>query len=73
MNRGIALNQLDVRVQLCREKLKRCGLLTKKLDSNQLVSLLASFFESYIEADNDYLFPITMLGKFEKEGDGKND
>lgn len=72
MNREIALNQLDVRVQLCREKLKRCGLLTRRLETGQLVSLLASFFESYIEADNDYLFPMTMLGKFEEKGDDAN-
>lgn len=65
LNREIALNQLNVRAELCREKLKRCGLLTARLNSEQLVSLLASFFESFIEAEQNYFFPITMLEKFE--------
>ena len=67
LNREIALNQLNVRVQLCREKLKRCQLDTRRLNCRELQGLLASFFGSCIESDNDYLFPVTFLKKFKEE------
>ena len=70
-NREIALNQLDIRAQLCQEKLKRCQLETKRLNSKELQGLLASFFDSCLETGNDYLFPITLLEKFEGEEECK--
>jgi len=70
LNKEIALNHLNVRVELCKEKLKKCGLMVQRLDDNQMFSLLASFFDSYIEAKNDYFFPMTMLEKF---GEIKNE
>lgn len=70
LNREIALNGLAVRAKLCQEKLARCNLFSERLNSAQLTSLLASFFESFVEAENNYFFPITMLEKFgEKEVD----
>ena len=64
LNKETALNQLDVRVKLCIEKLKKCSLITQRLNSEQLVSLLASFFGEFVEAQNDYFFPLTLLGEF---------
>jgi len=54
---------LDVRTEQVMHKLNRVGLSNRRLHTDQLVSLLASFFEGYIEVDNDYLMPITLLGK----------
>lgn len=68
LNRETALNQLNVRVELCAEKLKRCELHSKRLNDKQLLSLLASFFDSFIEAENDYFFPLTLLEKFNEKG-----
>ena len=67
LNREIALNQLDIRVKLCMAKLKNCGLFVERLEDNQLTALLASFFDSYIHAENDYFSPVTMLSKHQEE------
>ncbi len=56
--------EMDIRTNLVKEKLSTIGLKTRQLNTNQLVSLLASFFEGYIEVENDYLFPMTMLDKY---------
>lgn len=63
--------QLGVRAKLCAEKLKKCGLVTKRMETNELVPLLASFFEGYIESGNDYFFPLTLLEKQEEESDAE--
>ncbi len=65
VNNELALNQLGVRLKLCGEKLTRCGLVCGRLDSAQLVALLASYFEDFVVAGSDYLFPVTMLEGFE--------
>jgi len=70
-NREIALNQMNVRVQLCQEKLKRCQLETRRLNDRELQGLLASFFDSCIESESDYLFPVTFLKKFKEEKECK--
>lgn len=64
---GQSLKQLDIRASLCQQKLKKCNLLTRRLNTEELVSLLASFFHGFIEAQNQYLYPATMLKKFEEE------
>ncbi|MFC2174974.1 PrgI family protein [archaeon] len=56
--------EMEVRTNLVKEKLNAIGLKTRRMTTNQLVSLLASFFEGYIEVENDYLFPMTMLDKY---------
>lgn len=48
------LEQLKIRVKLCQEKLKNCNLATKRHSSSELVSLLASYFEGFIEVENEY-------------------
>ena len=65
MNRSNALNQLSIRAKLCEGKLKKCGLFVKRLDDEQILPLLASFFDSYIHASDDYFSPMTLLKKFE--------
>lgn len=60
------LAQLEIRVNVCREKLKRCNLFSKRLNSTELVSLLASFFEGFIEAQNEYFSTLTTLKEGEK-------
>ena len=62
-----ALKQLDIRTMLCQQKLKKCNLLTRRLNTEELTSLLASFFHGFIEAQNQYLFPATMLKEFEEQ------
>jgi hypothetical protein len=70
-NKEQALKQLAIRVKLCQQKLKKCNLLTKRLNTEELVSLLASFFHGFIEAGNGYLFPLTMIKRFEKENEAR--
>ena len=67
LNKEISLNQLDVRAELCTEKLKRCGLFVKRLNNEKILSVMGSFFDSYIETENDYFSPMTMLEKFSGE------
>ena len=66
-NEEQVLKQLEIRAELCRQKLKKCNLLTRRLNTQELVSLLASFFNGFIEAQNEYFFPITLLEKFEEQ------
>lgn len=58
-------SQLDIRVKLCQEKLKACNLTTKRLNTNELVSMLSSYFEGFIENTNQYLTTLTMLNQME--------
>ncbi|VVB74669.1 PrgI family protein [uncultured archaeon] len=58
-----ALNQLSIRVTLCQEKLKNCNLVTKRLSTNELVSMFSSYFEGFIENGNEYQSVITLLEK----------
>lgn len=67
----IMQSQLNVRIKVCQEKLRKCNLLTKQLNSQELVSLLASFFEGFIEAQNEYFFPTTTLQENEKTEETK--
>jgi len=67
LNQEIALSSLNNRVSLCAEKLKACGLFVRRLEDNDLFGLLASFFDSFIEAKNNYFFPLTLLEEFLEE------
>jgi len=63
------LDQLDIRVKVCQDKLKRCNLLSNHLNTQELVSLSASFFEGFIEAQNDYFAHVTTLKESEKNAE----
>ncbi len=57
------LEQLDIRVKLCQDKLKNCNLISKRLSTNEMVSLLGSYFEGFVEAENEYQQALTQLHK----------
>ena len=57
------LTELEIRVTLCQEKLKSCNLMTKRLSTNELVSMLSSYFEGFIENGNEYQTMMTLLEK----------
>jgi len=63
-DKGKALSELNARIELCSGKLKKCNLLSKRLSSNELVSLLASFFNGFVEAKNDYFYPLTLIEEY---------
>ncbi|VVB76113.1 PrgI family protein [uncultured archaeon] len=56
-----ALNQLSIRATLCQEKLKNCNLTTKRLSTNELISMFSSYFEGFIENSNEYRSVLTFL------------
>lgn len=58
------LRELDQRVRLIQERLGYCGLVSFRLTSSSLVSLLMSYFETYIEVGDDYLSRITVYKSF---------
>jgi len=64
-NQKYVLSQLDIRVTLCQEKLKACNLTTKRLTTNELVSMLSSYFEGFIENGTEYLSMLSFLEKKE--------
>ena len=56
--------ELEQRVQLIQERLGYCGLVSFRLTTSSLVSLLMSYFETYIEVGDDYLSRITVYKSF---------
>ena len=72
-NKETDLRQLDIRVKLCMDKLQNCKLTTKRLSTNELVSLLSTYFEGFIEVGNEYMSMLTILERRDKnEGIAKN-
>ncbi|MFH1224193.1 MAG: PrgI family protein [Candidatus Diapherotrites archaeon] len=70
LNSEIALNQLAIRAKLCQGKLKACNLSTRRLGTGELTSLLASYFEGFVEAGGDYVSAVTVLDEFGKAKGG---
>lgn len=60
-NETAQLEELEIRVKLCMQKLSNCNLATKRLSTNELVSLLSTYFEGFIEAENQYQSMLTIL------------
>jgi hypothetical protein len=58
---GQMLGQLEIRATLCQEKLKSCNLITKRLNTQELVTMLSSYFEGFIENGADYQSLISIL------------
>lgn len=56
-----ALKALRVRTDVCQEKLRNCNLFTKRLSNNELVTLLAGYFDCALEAKQGYLSKVTTL------------
>lgn len=65
------LRELDERVKIIQSKLGNCGLVSYRLNTNQLISLLMSYFEGYVEVNEDYLWRVTVCQSFFNER-GKN-
>src|SRR3989344_2355930 len=61
-----ALQELAERIEHCQEKLKNCNILTKRLETNELLTLLSSFFEGFVEEGNDYFSTLTLLEEGEE-------
>lgn len=58
------VKDLNLRVQLIQERLGYCGLIAIRLTNSQLISLLMSYFEGYVEIGDDYLSRITVYKLF---------
>lgn len=63
------LKRLDERARIVQLKLGNCGLTSYRLNSNQLVSLVMSYFEGYVEVNEDYLWRVSVCQSFFKERD----
>lgn len=61
------LKRLDERVRIVQAKLGNCGLTSYRLSSNQLISLVMSYFEGYVEVNEDYLWRVSVCQSFFKE------
>ncbi len=58
------VKELNLRAELIQERLGYCGLVAIRLTNNQLISLLMSYFEGYVEIGDDYLSRITIYDSF---------
>lgn len=63
------LIELDERVKITQSKLGNCGLTSYRLSTNQLISLVMSYFEGYVEVNEDYLWRVTVCQSFFKGRD----
>ncbi|MDD3159989.1 MAG: PrgI family protein [Candidatus ainarchaeum sp.] len=60
-----SINQLNIRTTLCQDKLKNCNLTTKRLNTQELTTMLSSYFEGFIENGIEYQSILTILQKGE--------
>lgn len=67
--KDVFLAELGERVQIVQSKLGNCGLTTQRLNTNQLISLIMSYLEGYVEVNEDYLWRISVAESFFKERD----
>ena len=58
-----ATSQLEIRAKLCQDKLKNCNLSTKRLQTNELITMLSSYYEGFIENGTEYQSMMTILEK----------
>lgn len=63
------LRELEERVRIIQSKLGNCGLTSYRLSTNQLITLIMSYFEGYVEVNEDYLWRVTVCESFFKERD----
>ncbi len=62
-----SLKRLEERVKIIQTKLGNCGLTSYRLNTNQLLSLVMSYFEGYVEVNEDYLWRVSVCKSFFKE------
>src|SRR3989344_1597688 len=67
LNKEHAVNQLDARVKLCQEKLRKCGLTVKRLATEEINRLLSSYFEDTGKRKRaDWLKPTYLKNEFNR-------
>ncbi len=64
--------ELDDRVSIIRQKLLNCGLITRRLTTNELISLFMSYFDAYVEVNEDYLSRIVVAKSFFEKKEAEN-
>jgi hypothetical protein len=65
--------ELDDRVSIIRQKLLNCGLVTRRLSSDELISLFMSYFDGYVEVNEDYLSRIIVAKSFFKKKEAEHE
>ncbi len=69
--------ELADRTSIMQQKLANCSLVSRRLSTNELISLYMSYFDGYVEVDEDYLSRVVVAKSFfEKKGgeaDGQED
>ncbi len=58
------IKELNLRAEIIQERLGYCGLITIRLKDSQLIALLMSYFDNYLEVGDDYLSRITVYSLF---------
>ena len=53
--------KLEYKVEVCVEKLGKCGLKCRRLEDSSLITLYSSYLGGYVEVGADYLSILTML------------
>ena len=64
--------ELDDRASIIRQKLLNCGLITRRLTTNELISLFMSYFDAYVEVNEDYLSRIVVAKSFFEKKEAEN-
>ena len=65
LNKEYAFNQLDSRVRLCMEKLRKCGLTAHRLPTEEINQLLSSYFEDTGKKKRaDWIKPTSVKNEF---------
>ena len=65
--------ELDGRIAIIQQKLATCSLFSRRLPTNQLISLYMSYFDGYVEVNEDYLSPIVVAKSFFAQKGGEKD
>jgi hypothetical protein len=63
---------LEYKSEICIEKLAAAGIMARRLEEGQLISLYASFFGGHLETDADYLSIVSLLQLSEEEKTERN-
>lgn len=67
-----SMKRLSERTDLIRSKLAQCGLDSRRLTTNELISLYNSYFDGYVEVNEEYLDRYSVAKKFFFEKEEKN-
>ncbi len=65
--------ELSDRTIIIQQKLQECGIATRRMSTNELISLFMSYFDGYAEVDEDYLSRVVVARKFYESKRGEED